>query len=123
MKKTLLGFTVALMACLVMHVTYVAAAGQCNGVKTSGLVTCDDANKGGPIVSLLAQIINFVAVGVGIVVVGGILYGSLLYVTSNGDSGRSQQGITTIVNAVIGLVLFIFMYAIVNFLVPGGLIG
>lgn len=90
----------------------------CAGVETN-ILNCD--NKGGnPVASLVLQIINFLAVGVGIVVVGGIVWGSLLYTTSNGDSGKAQQGITTIVNAVIGLLLFIFTYAIINFVVPGG---
>lgn len=60
---------------------------------------------------------------VGIAVVGGITWGGMLYASSNGNASKAQQGITVIVNAVIGLLLFIFMFAIANFLVPGGVIG
>lgn len=60
---------------------------------------------------------------VGIAVVGGITWGGMLYASSNGNASKAQQGITVIVNAVIGLLLFIFMFAITNFLVPGGVIG
>ena len=90
----------------------------CAGADTS-VIKCDDTG-GNPILNMIFQIVNFLAVGVGIAVVGGIVWGSLLYTTSNGDSGKAQQGITTIVNSVIGLLLFIFAYAIINFVVPGG---
>lgn len=59
---------------------------------------------------------------VGIAVVGGITWGGILYTTSNGNASKAQQGITTIVNSVIGLLLFIFLFALANFLVPGGVI-
>lgn len=98
----------------------IEGATGCDGIDTN-ILSCD--NKGGsPVMSLVLQIINFLAIGVGIVVVGGITYGALLYTTSNGDSSKAQQGITTIVNAVIGLLLFIFTYAIINYLVPGGVL-
>lgn len=70
---------------------------------------------------LLLSIVNFLAAGVGLVVVAGIIYGSFLYITANGNVGKTQQGVTIIVNAFIGLIMFIFMYAIINYLVPGGL--
>jgi len=91
----------------------------CANIKTS-LINCDD-NGGNPIISLLLQIINFLAVGVGIAVVGGITWGGMMYASSNGDAAKIKQGKTIIVNAVVGLILFFFMYALINFLVPGGL--
>lgn len=91
----------------------------CGGVDTA-YIECD-ATGNGAIVNMLMAIINFMAIGVGILAVGGIVWGSLLYTTSNGESAKAQQGITVIVNAVIGLLVFIFMYAIIDVLVPGGL--
>ena len=91
----------------------------CGNVETT-YIKCDDRGEG-PIVNLLLQLINFLAVGVGIAVVGGITWGGMLYASSNGDSTKAKQGITTIVNAVIGLLVFMFLYALINFLVPGGL--
>ena len=66
-------------------------------------------------------VINILAVGVGVAVVGGIVWGGLLYSASDGDSGKTKEAIEVIKNAIIGLVLFFAMYASVNFLVPGGL--
>lgn len=92
---------------------------NCGNVSTN-IISCSNSN-GDPVSSLLLDIINFLAVGVGIAVVGGIIWGGMLYASSNGDSSKTKQGISVIVNAVIGLLLFIFMYAFLNYLVPGGL--
>jgi hypothetical protein len=89
----------------------------CGELKTS-IISC--STGGDPLIGMLLQVINFLAVGVGIAVVGGIIWGGLIYASSNGDSGKTKQAVTIIVNAVVGLLLFIFMYAFVNFLVPGG---
>lgn len=102
-----------------LHSTYVAAAMKCSDIKTS-IIKCDAAG-GNPIMNLLVDLLNFLAIGVGIAVVGGIVFGGITYIRSNGNSSVAQQGITIIVNSVVGLLLFIFMYAIINFLVPGGL--
>jgi len=80
-----------------------------------------DGSLNNPIYIALLAIFNFLAIGVGVVVVGGITFGAIRYITSNGNSQQAQQGVMVIVNSVIGLLLFIFMYALLNFLVPGGL--
>lgn len=99
-----------------------ALAATCGQVKTSIDYGCKASDTGAnSVTSLLLTIINFLAVGVGIAVVGGIVFGALQYTSANGNASQAQQGITVITNAVIGLVLFILMYAIINFLVPGGL--
>lgn len=93
------------------------AASKCGDVKTAVDYGCDSGN---PIFGILLAVINFLAIGVGVAVAGGIVYGGLRYITSNGNSAQTQQAIHIIVNAVLGLVLFGFMYALLNYLVPGG---
>ncbi|MCA9338867.1 hypothetical protein KC939_00805 [Candidatus Saccharibacteria bacterium] len=99
---------------------------KCGGVATAFNYGCDgaDSESGGndnPIFQVLFFIVNIVALGVGMVAVGGVIYGAILY-TSAGDNGeQTKKGIHIIVNAVLGVTLFAFMYAILNFLVPGGL--
>ena len=73
------------------------------------------------VTSVLLTILNFLAVGVGIAVVGGIAWGGVTYITSDGNAAKAQQGVVIIINSVVGLLMFIFMYGILNFLVPGGL--
>lgn len=79
-----------------------------------------DGSLNNPIFVALLTLFNFLAIGVGIIVTGGIVFGAIRYITSNGNSSQAQQGVTVIVNSVVGLLLFIFMYAILNFVVPGG---
>lgn len=106
-----------------------AQAADCGGVKTAFNYGCKgtDANnqkvEKNPIYAVLTRIINFLAAGVGLVVAGGIILGAITYINANGNSQKTQQGVSMIVNSFIGLGLFIFMYAILNYLVPGGLIG
>lgn len=92
---------------------------DCGDIDTS-LINCNTTN-GNPVTGILIQIINFMAIGVGIAVVGGIIWGGLVYASSNGDASKIQQGKLIIVNSVIGLLLFFFMYALINYIVPGGL--
>lgn len=61
--------------------------------------------------------------GVGLAVVGGMTSGSYMYITARGNAAQAQKGQTTIINSVVGLLLFIFMYAILQFLIPGGVFG
>lgn len=74
-----------------------------------------------PIFFYLRNIIIFLAGGVGLAVVGGIVYGSYLYITARANAGQAQRGQETIINSVIGLLLFIFMFAILQFIIPGGI--
>jgi hypothetical protein len=75
-----------------------------------------------PIFFYLRNILVFMAGGVGLAVVGGIIYGAYMYITARGNASQTQQGQNIIINAVIGLLMFIFMYAILQFLIPGGII-
>ena len=74
------------------------------------------------IIVWLSSIIKFLTVGVGLAATGGVVYGGFLYLTARGNAGRTQQGVTTIVNALIGIVLYALAFAIINFLVPGGVL-
>lgn len=119
-----------LLAALSLATVFVApvSAKTCivNGepVETSILGGSDCAGtgaNGSSITALLLYILNFMAVGVGIAVVAGIAWGGFMYTQAGGDSGKTKQAVSIIINSVIGLVLFIFMYALANFLVPGGI--
>lgn len=130
MKHKAVLFSLALIAMLGLAALIaplaVNAASTCGGVETSIDFGCgegSDGNIGDPgIYRLLTAFLRFFAIGVGIAVTIGIVYGGLMFMTARGNSGQTQKAISVIVNAVIGLLLFIFMYAIINFLVPGGLI-
>ena len=80
-------------------------------------------DKGGAIYGFLRGIIKFASGLVGLVVIMMMIIGGIRYITSAGDSKMVASAKNQIVNAVTGLVLFGLMLAILNFLLPGGIIG
>lgn len=134
-KLTLVIASVFTLAALVLapSVTFAASCGVKNKYDATGKVIGTEpiktsidygcSGKGDGITQIFLVAVNFLAIGVGIAVVGGIVFGGIRYASANGNASQAQQGITVIANAVIGLMLFLFMYAIINFLVPGGLLN
>jgi hypothetical protein len=104
-----------------------ADSGNCGGARTvlipsSTLPDCK--NAGLPAIgAVLKFVILILSVGVGVVAVGGIVYGAILYSSARDNAGQTGQAITIIRNVVIGILLYIFMITILNWLVPGGVIG
>ena len=64
---------------------------------------------------LIKGIVNGILYFVGILSVIMLIWGGILYTTSSGDSSKVTTAKNTIMYAVIGLVVAIFAYAIVNF--------
>jgi hypothetical protein len=70
---------------------------------------------------ILLVVINILTAGVGILAVGGIIYGSILYTSSGGNPENTKKAITFITNVVIGIVAYGAMFSLLNFIIPGGL--
>ena len=83
---------------------------------TEGLkqVGGNDQTSFGDIVS---KVINFLLFFVGVISVIMIIYGGVRYTTSAGDSGKVTNAKNTILYAIVGLIVSILAYAIVNFVV------
>ena len=64
---------------------------------------------------LITQVVNILLWVIGIISVVMIIIGGIRYATSNGDSNQVTGAKNTIMYAVVGLVIAIFAYAIVNF--------
>lgn len=96
------------------------SAADCDGTPTFFEWNCDPAEED-QITPLFLTIFNFLAIGVSVAVVGGIIYGAITYMTAGGSPERAKKGLEIIRNAVIALVLYFAMFALLNFLVPGGL--
>lgn len=79
------------------------------------------SGSGEQITPVLITILNWLAVGVTLAVIGGIIYGAIMYTTSGGNSQQSQKAMGIIRNAFIALVMYFAMWALLNWLVPGGL--
>ena len=96
-----------------------ASAAAFGGVST--LLDWGSCSSDNEILCLVATILDWLSVGVVVAVLGGIVYGGVMYATSGGNESQAKRGIDIIRNAVIALVLYGLMYAILQFLIPGGL--
>lgn len=65
-------------------------------------------------------IIRFLSLGVGIVVIASIVVAGIQYTTSRGDPQATVRAVARIRSAVGALIIFIFAYAILNYVIPYG---
>jgi hypothetical protein len=82
----------------------------------SGTEKVNDGNKT-DLSGSVTQIINLMLFLIGAIAVIVIIIGGIRYTTSSGDQGAVQSAKNTIMYAVIGLIVAILAYAIVNFVV------
>lgn len=92
-----------------------------NQVPTSINFGCK--HVGNPITDLAFAIIRLLSDGVGIVVIGSVIVGGIQYTSSRGDPKATEQAITRIRSSLMALLIFIFAYAILNYVIPQGLFG
>jgi len=59
--------------------------------------------------------------GIGVLAVAGIVYGSILYTSAGDSSEKVSKSREVIRNVVIGILAYALMYAVLNFIIPGGL--
>lgn len=73
-----------------------------------------------PLEDLIYAILRFLAAGVGVVIVLFIILAGIQYSSSEGNAEATTSAKNKIRNAVIGLIIYIFAFALVQYLVPGG---
>ena len=76
---------------------------------------------GEPIPDMLRAGARFLSVGVGLVVVLFIIVSGIQYISSAGNPQGIEAAKGKLTNAIIALLVFIFMFAILQFLIPDGL--
>ena len=65
----------------------------------------------------ITGVVNVLLFLLGVVAVIAIIVGGIMYAVSSGDAGRAKAAKDTIMYAVIGLIVAILAYAIVNFVI------
>lgn len=68
------------------------------------------------VVDVLFNIIKIALYAAGILAVVFVIYGGIQYITSAGDSDKVKRAKDTVINSVIGIVIVIFAYSIVDFI-------
>jgi ABC-type Fe3+ transport system permease subunit len=91
----------------------------CQGVSIiSGNSSCDSLKSSqSSLSSILGLVLNLLSVIVGLVAVIMIIIGGLKYVTSSGNSERTNEAKNTILYAIIGLVIVAIAQIIVRFVI------
>lgn len=137
MKKTINTITTVFIAVFTVGILATVAptpahAAKCGGVEVAYLgAICDDSKGGGGggnaddignsgLWKILTGVLNIMMAGVGILAVGGIVYGSILYASAQDNQSQVQKAIEIFRNVTIGLVSFALMYSLLQFLIPGG---
>jgi hypothetical protein len=83
-------------------------------------INCPENNNlgpGNPLTQYIGQIITAALVLVGILAVVMIIYGGILYITSQGDTQKAERGKNVVVFAVIGLIVVGLAGAVVSFVI------
>lgn len=73
-----------------------------------------------PILDMVFGFIRFLSAGVGIVVVASVVIAGIQYTMARSNPQNVETAVNRIRTALIGLLIFIFAYAILDFLIPGG---
>jgi hypothetical protein len=74
-----------------------------------------------PIVDMAFALFRLLAAGVGLVVTGSIIVAGIQYSASRGNPQATQASIARVSNSIVALLIYVFMFTIANFLVPGGM--
>ena len=125
MKKIIFAIIAILMGSIIMLTPAFAESCQCpdgsTGVKTSILAdgcSCDDG-KGSSIMHILSLVVNIMSVGIGILGVIGISVSGVQYLTAGGNEDQTRKAKRRIFEIVIGLAVYVLIYALLYWLLPG----
>lgn len=86
---------------------------------------CKTTQPGGcsALTDAVFAIIRFLSIGVGLVVVASMIWAGIQYATSRDDPAAVGKAKERILNNIIALLVYIFSYAILNYLIPKGFFG
>jgi hypothetical protein len=96
-----------------------------NAIKIKFNLGClgNDYSKGeiGAIQDMLFAFLRFMSVGVGVVVVVSIIVAGIRYSTSQGNPEVTAAAKDRIQSTIIALLIYVFIFSVLQFLVPGGI--
>ena len=116
MKRLILTLSGVLSSALVSGKTFAA---QCGTVKTSIDYGCDKSGGHGLIIDFLLGITRFLGEIIGIVVILMIIIGGIQYMTAQGNPQGIAAAKGRITSAITALVLYLMMWGILHYLLPG----
>ncbi len=75
------------------------------------------------ITDLLFSLIRFLTDGIGLVIIGSLIFAGIQYSTSRGEPQQLKLATSRIHSILIALLVYIFAYAILNYLLPQKILG
>jgi heme/copper-type cytochrome/quinol oxidase subunit 2 len=107
------------VAALIPSVGAFAATPPCEGGNLAGCAQGGVNSTGGgdaePLTDTVKNIINWIIYVIGFVAVAMVIYGGVQYTTSAGAADKVTKAKNTIMYGVIGLIIAILAFAVVNF--------
>lgn len=91
---------------------------DCNGNTAAGAKQCLEHN---PLVKWTLIGINFLAAGAGIIIAVSIVVAGIQYASSGSNPQQVAAAKSRIISAIVALLAFFFLYAFLQWLVPGGI--
>jgi hypothetical protein len=116
-----LGFILTFSVFAALPAREVLAAGPCdkkNPTSTS-LNRCLNEN---PIVKDLRIVVRVLSAGTGVIIVGSIIWAGVKYVWAGNNPNEISAAKDRIQNSIIALLAFFFIFAFLEWLIPGGLL-
>lgn len=80
--------------------------------------SCDDGT-GSSVFNVLDLVVNIMTVGVGVLAAIGLTVSGIQYLTAGGNEERTRKSKRRIFEIIIGLAVYVAIYAILQWLVPG----
>lgn len=75
-----------------------------------------DAARDGTLYESVVSIINYLLLFLGLLLLAFIIYAGVLIISSNGDDEALTKGRTIIIYALVGVIIIVLSYTIVNFI-------
>ena len=116
--------TLIAVVALLVPVTPVFAAGTSIPAPTTGEFncTCDlqACTKKNPIVQWINFFVNTLAVIIFVGATAMLIFAGIQYITAADNAQKVQDSKKRITNVIVGLIAFFFLYAFMQWLIPGG---
>jgi len=123
-KQTFLIVTLILSLCGSFFIAGSVMAAECGGATTS-IIDCDQDNSGTDIENngvwgILMLVVNIMTGAVAVAALGGVAYAAVMYASAGGSVEQTKKAIGIIMNVVTGAVLYAIAWALLSWLIPGG---
>ena len=122
MKKSII--SIAIMTCAVFGVSVLSTtslSGSVSAQVSKGIDTATTSEMKGKSIDgddgLIKTVVNVLLWAVGILSVIMIIFSGLRYITSAGDASKTKSAQSTLTYSVVGLIVAIMAYAIVNMVI------